>query len=159
MFGADPIIPGSEPGSEMTFRLRLPPRRRREVDRGDPSWASVLLGLSVLNLLVFFWLSVVMGGTAIGTRPVDGVFPLVEHADVTLVSRELWLFNLVYSWLSVTLPFFSVWAVLWKGEYASARFSGEEQRVAFQVLGLFGVFWVMLISYQAVSSWVSYLRG
>ena len=80
--------------------------------RDLPAPLTGLLAITVLNWLLFFVVTAALGGTALGTSPINpGEFFVAQHLRRTIVSQPTWLFSLVYSVISLLLLPASIWAV------------------------------------------------
>ena len=116
-----------------------------------PGWLKALGSLSPVNWFVWWWVSLFLHGTALGTKVHHNLYVLVDHGRLTSVSQPLWWFSLVYTWFSNLLPCVVIWlSVLYFDRI-------EPVGKVFVILGtLFSVFWLYAVcwgGFGAVFSW------
>ena len=130
-----------------------------------PTFPKVLGLIAVLNWIVSLVVSGLLGGSALGTEPArsDAYF-LTSPWGQTLVSEGTWLFSLVYSIVTMLLPFVSLWLLLpyiGRIEEAEGKANGELAvalaRAAILVGSLFGLYWTYTVVNDAIDSVFAWL--
>ena len=67
----------------------------------DPFWRIFAL-CGGGNFVVFVVISLVLGGDALGTAPIDGHYYVSSHGRLTEVSRAVWIYSWAHSFFTVT---------------------------------------------------------
>jgi len=84
----------------------------RTFRRDVPAPLNVLIAISISNWLAHFLVTGVLGGSALGTSPINPNEFFVGHSSHrTIVSPHIWLFSLVYTTITVLLPIATIWAL------------------------------------------------
>ena len=63
----------------------------------------ILTVITVVNWFIFFAVSIIIGGDAIGTTPSQQGFVVTSHGDETLVTEGVWLFSLYYPLMTLAI--------------------------------------------------------
>src|ERR1044072_2171300 len=134
-------------------------RRRARPDLSEvPTLAKPLFPISPLNFLPHFVVDSLIGGTALGTSPINAThFFVANHGKLTTVSRLTWVLSLCYSTISLLLPVAGIWILVPYLHRIKTNRAGSSQgiplvRVVILGAALFGVLWFYLIARDAATS-------
>ena len=129
-----------------------------------PGWAKSLLPIALLNWFLFFLVTGLLGGVAIGTTPRRGDFYLTSQGRRTVVTEGVWLFSLIYSWWSLVLPVLGFWTLAPFLDRVRARNATPDASLRVTALrwlvalaSLFGLFWFYLVVRDGFSSLFAYI--
>ncbi|MBV9463793.1 MAG: hypothetical protein JO317_06140 [Verrucomicrobiae bacterium] len=119
----------------------------------------VLAAIAFLNWIAFFTISVHFGGDAIGVRPsVDG-FVVKSHGHKTPVSEEVWVFSLIYPYVTLMASPAIVIALVstmgWTTRFREFRLGAKPWLVGFGI-AIWAIAWFGSITHSFVRSWRDY---
>jgi hypothetical protein len=153
------------------LRLLAQPKALFSLRSGDgvdysrvPAWAKLLTGVAFLNWFACGLVSGMIGGDALGTNPSTGNFFVTSHGHLTSVSERLWLFSLIYTWLSLLLPVCAAWAMLFylesiepKGKSEDSIFRTAGLKLGIVLFSVVSVFWLFAVNRQALYALRAYV--
>jgi hypothetical protein len=116
-----------------------------------PRWLKMLGTISSTNWLVWWWVSLSLHGTALGTKVHHNLYVLVEQGHLTAVSQPIWWFSLVYSWLSNLMPCVMIWVTILYWDRI-----GPVGKLVVILMALFSVVWLYAVcqgGFGGVFSW------